>query len=173
MDVSTNNIYCHQCRCYNYDPELSRIAEEQRKRAKLIQLEGMHFYFSINFNIKLYITDDPNNVTTWRPSEQDKEILNLHSISTGVSNYIQGLRGLNNLGNTCFMNVILQSFVHNPLLVRYFLSDMHSTSTCALSKSKKICLACEMDYLFASMYSGETSPFSPHHFVSFLLYFSP
>jgi ubiquitin carboxyl-terminal hydrolase 22/27/51 len=63
------------------------------------------------------------------------------------------------------MNVILQSFVHNPLLRGFFLSDRHNRTFCELSKQKKHCLPCEMDMLFDSMFSGEFIPFSPHHFV--------
>lgn len=54
-------------------------------------------------------------------------------------------RGLRNMGATCFLNVILQSFLHNPLLRNHFLSDRHNAALCAAGRD---CLACEMDKLF-------------------------
>lgn len=49
------------------------------------------------------------------------------------------------MGATCYMNVVLQSFVHNPLLRNFFLSDRHNSYLCT---NRENCLACELDLLF-------------------------
>lgn len=91
---------------------------------------------------------------------------------------LQGRRGLLNLGQTCFLNVVLQSFVHNPLLRNYFLSDKHNKKLCKLTD----CTCCEMDVLFAEVnqsiphpkhisliiaqiYSTNVSPHGPTSFL--------
>ncbi|KAJ7266551.1 hypothetical protein C8J57DRAFT_1328141 [Mycena rebaudengoi] len=75
----------------------------------------------------------------------------------------QGRRGLLNLGQTCFMNVVLQSFVHNPLLRNYFLGDKHNHRQCKIEED---CTCCEMDKLFAEIFSDDPNPYGP---ITFLL----
>jgi ubiquitin carboxyl-terminal hydrolase 22/27/51 len=47
------------------------------------------------------------------------------------------------------MSVILQSFLHNPLLRNYFLSDKHNHQLCG----KANCMCCELDQLFEDVFS--------------------
>lgn len=62
-----------------------------------------------------------------------------------------GLRGIYNAGATCYQNVILQSFLHNPLLRNFYLRDGHANC------SKQHCLSCAMDDIFQDFYAVENT----------------
>lgn len=67
------------------------------------------------------------------------------------------------MGSTCFMSVILQSFLHNPLLRNFYLSDGHPTNDCEVDN----CLSCRMDELFQEFYSKDnTSSFAASKILS-------
>eukprot|EP01083_Nonionella_stella_P238272 835074_1 len=62
---------------------------------------------------------------------------------------VLGLRGVYNLGSTCYMTVMLQVFAHNKHLRNHYLSHGHSHSCLVID-----CISCEVEQLFCDFYCG-------------------
>ncbi|XP_055691431.1 ubiquitin carboxyl-terminal hydrolase nonstop [Lutzomyia longipalpis] len=143
LELSYSMIYCHHCRDFIYDRECQEIARQHLMR------EARSLNKSISWR-------------PWMPSKVEVELLRNHPkrrLVTPLSSI--GLRGLLNLGKTCFMNCIVQALIHTPLLRDYFLSEKHE---CSIESSMK-CLVCEVSRLFQEFYSGARAPLSLHRLL--------
>lgn len=136
LNLNHGYVYCFLCADYVYYDKFLKINERnQYKAAK---------------SLKKSVSYQP-----WFPSEAEIAVLVQHPRKVLTENNKLGLRGLFNLGSTCFMNCIVQVLIHTPVLRDYFLSDRHN---CKLSS----CMVCEISKIFQEFYSGKTAPISLH-----------
>ena len=57
-----------------------------------------------------------------------------------------------NLGQTCYMSVILQAMMHNPLMRNFFMSERHETVRCPKGVD---CITCTMTGSFIDVLATE------------------
>ncbi|XP_068100986.1 ubiquitin carboxyl-terminal hydrolase 22-A [Hyperolius riggenbachi] len=158
IDLLYGGIYCFMCQDYIYDKDMEQVAKEEQRKAWKLQA----FTPSLASPYQYTMTGVGEKYSTWEPTKRELELLRHNPKRRKITtNCTIGLRGLINLGNTCFMNCIVQALTHTPLLRDFFLSDRHK---CEM-QSPNSCLVCEMSTLFQEFYSGHRSPHIPYRLL--------
>ncbi|XP_066496582.1 ubiquitin carboxyl-terminal hydrolase 22 isoform X1 [Tiliqua scincoides] len=158
IDLLYGGIYCFMCQDYIYDKDMEQIAKEEQRKAWKLQA----FTPTMVSHYQCTMTGIGEKYSTWEPTKRELELLRHNPKRRKITtNCTIGLRGLINLGNTCFMNCIVQALTHTPLLRDFFLSDRHK---CEM-QSPSSCLVCEMSTLFQEFYSGHRSPHIPYRLL--------
>ncbi|KAF0990725.1 hypothetical protein HZS_4599 [Henneguya salminicola] len=80
-----------------------------------------------------------------------------------------GLRGLQNLYNTCFANCIIQAVFHIPIIRNFFLSGVFQ---CCQTYSDE-CFMCLLSDLFQKFYDGTNNVVCPHELLGLIWKDSP
>ncbi|KAG8049310.1 hypothetical protein GUJ93_ZPchr0009g1772 [Zizania palustris] len=94
--------------------------------------------------------------------------------SSGSSKQVgSGLTGLDNLGNTCFMNSAVQCLAHTSKLVDYFLGDFYKEINPHNPLGMKGELAHAFGDLLRKLWAMDRTPVAPHQFKGKLARFAP
>lgn len=84
------------------------------------------------------------NPSTWAPTDHEVRAIAAHASLFPIGK-VRSPVGLFNLGNSCYMNSVLQAFLSAPPLRNFFLADLHK-SVCSRD-SHNTCFACAIERL--------------------------
>ncbi|KAH8590918.1 hypothetical protein B0O99DRAFT_520500 [Bisporella sp. PMI_857] len=128
IESRSGAVYCQMCNDFVWDPTLEDLRTRRYGTGSFSPKKRKH--------AELFEDNDPTFTST---------------NTTEATCRVSGLRGIYNMGATCYMSVILQSFVHNPLLRNFYLAEGHQSSECEI----KNCMSCAIDHMFQEFYASD------------------
>ncbi|CAG9863922.1 unnamed protein product [Phyllotreta striolata] len=144
MELYYGQIHCVSCNDYIYDAEIDDLTMDNKMKSAV-------------FKKRLFES------SSWNASEEEKELLKCKTKKICITpDSPIGLRGLTNLGLTCYMNSVIQALIHTPFLRDYFLTERHSCKS-----TVGACLVCEMTKIFQEFYKGSRLPLALNELLHF------
>ncbi|KZO89901.1 cysteine proteinase [Calocera viscosa TUFC12733] len=144
VDAKSGMIFCKSCNDFIYNKDM-----DERFEQTLLAVEERRTPFQSAQDNRI----ERQHFRPWNEDGHAEQLSGFRAVAG------RGRRGLLNLGASCYLSVIVQTFMHNPVLRNYFLSDKHPTRLC---KNTKTCICCEMDKLYSEFYSTDTlAPYGP------------
>lgn len=151
IDSSNGLLYCFQCGDYVNNPSLEKIRSDITNNKA-----------DDNENNEEEEEDEDDEYDEYE-NKQLQERIDSHYINPS-SNAVNGLKGFINLGSTCFMSCILQSFIHNPIMkYQFFNNDVHYFN-CNINfdylidgesiDEENACITCSIDKIFQDFYTS-------------------
>ncbi|KAK6465015.1 hypothetical protein DFJ63DRAFT_338 [Scheffersomyces coipomensis] len=148
IDSCNGLLYCFQCGNYINHPQLDKI----RKDIYLNKVEEESEEEEEEDDDDEELDSDDNNDNYNAPNTMA----------------ITGLKGFVNLGATCFMSSILQTFIHNPILkYQFFNNDLHyfncekrhyvNPDEDIMIDENNACITCSIDNIFQLFYTSSSN----------------